>query len=167
MSNPHPPEKILYALFDDRETLERAFQQLRGKSQLRLDDISLLLSEDVRDRDFAFLDRTKTKEGVLAGGAVGGVLGGIVAGMVSLGALATGVGLLAVGPIVGLAAAGGLVGGLVGHGVPEERAARLHAALHQGQVLMAVHTHDANQIAAAREVFAQFGADELDLSRPA
>lgn len=163
MTKQHPHEVILYGLFDDRSTLEHAFAQLRGQSQIRLDDISLLFSEDVHDRDFAFLDRTRTKEGVLAGGAVGGVLGSIVAGMVSLGALATGVGLLAVGPIVGLAAAGGLVGGLVGHGVPEEVAGRLHAALHAGRVMMAVHTHDPAQIAAVREVFSKFGADELDL----
>ena len=77
------------ALFDDRPTLERAFAEVREQAHVKLDDISLLFSEDVRDRDFAFLDRTKTKEGVIAGGIVGGTLGSIVAGMVSLGALAT------------------------------------------------------------------------------
>jgi hypothetical protein len=159
----HPDEKVLYALFDDRPTLERAFVEVREQAHVKLDDISLLFSEDVRDRDFAFLDRTKTKEGVIAGGIVGGTLGSIVAGMVSLGALATGVGLLAVGPIVGLAAAGGLVGGLAGHGISQEMAARLHAALHGGRTMMAVHVHDPRQIEAVRGLFARYGADEIDV----
>lgn len=158
-----PDEKILYALFEDQKALERAYRAIREEAKIKIDDISLLLSEDAKDRDFAFLDEHKTKEGAVVGGIVGSAVGGIVGGMVSLSALATGIGLLAIGPLVGLAAAGGLIGGLAGHGVSEEQADRLHKALHEGHVMMAVHTHNLDDIHKVRALFETHGADEIEL----
>jgi len=159
----NPEETTLYAMFDDLPKLEDAFRALREDAGISIEDISLLVSEDVRDKNFQFVQKTRTAEGVGAGGALGVALGGVVAGMIGLGALATAVGLFAVGPIIAIGAAGSLIGGLAGHGIDAEQAHQIQAALHQGKTMMAVHTHRPNEIAAARETFRRFGGDELQV----
>src|SRR5205823_7216530 len=88
--------------------------------------------------------------GARKGGIAGGVLGAL-AGLTALSIPAVGP-LLVAGPLLsalGGAAVGGVVGGLAGGsgaltriGVPEHDTARLEQKLHQGAILIAVHTDD-------------------------
>jgi hypothetical protein len=157
----HPKEEIIYGLFDSPERVERAYQKLIYAG-IPIEDISLLMTEDARDRDFKMLTKTKTKEGVAAGSILGGTLGGILGGVASLGSAITGVGLVIVGPMLALAATGGLLGGLIGHGVPREEAERLHQEIHAGKAMIAVHTHDAEHTVYAKAILNNLHAEPVD-----
>jgi uncharacterized membrane protein len=121
------------------------------------------MNEDVHDRDFKALERTRTKEGIAAGSLVGGALGGVLAGVVSLGSAITGIGLVIVGPALAFAAAGGLIGGLMGHGVEEGEAKRLHDELRAGKAMITVHIHDPQKVAVAEAILAANHAEQLEL----
>lgn len=165
----HPNEQIIYGLFDGPHDLKVAFERLVAAG-IPVEDMSVMMNEETHDEDFKFIERTRTRDGVAAGGIIGGALGGMLGGLAALGTALTGVGLLVVGPAIAFAAAGGLIGGLVGHGVPDAEAKRLHEALHEGQVMLAVHTHKPEQIKIAEEVFARAHGEKLeeseDLGRP-
>lgn len=156
-------EKILHELFDSAKQLERAYDSL-VRAGIAIEDISLLMNEDVHDRDFAALERTKTKEGIVAGSIVGGTLGGVLGGVVALGSAITGIGLVVVGPALALAAAGGLIGGLVAHGVPEQEAKRLHDAIHDGRAMMAVHVRDPKTLEVVSEIFKAHRGEPIEMA---
>jgi uncharacterized membrane protein len=156
-------EKIIYELFESPNHLEPAFNNLLS-SGVSIDDISLLMNEDVHDRDFKVLERSKTKQGIAAGSIVGGALGGVLGGVVALGSAITGIGLVVVGPALALAAAGGLIGGLIGHGVPEDEAKHLHAELQSGKAMLAVHVYEPKMRATVEEIFRVSRGETIELA---
>lgn len=129
-------------------------------------DISVLLPDKGTTRDFAHEMHTKAPEGATAGGVIGGALGWIA----GIGALAIpGFGpFIAAGPVmvalsgaaVG-AAVGGITGGLIGFGIPEIQAKCYEGRLKEGNVLIAVHTESALEIAQAKDIFEQSGALDI------
>ncbi|HWC77650.1 MAG TPA: hypothetical protein VG778_09315 [Blastocatellia bacterium] len=158
---------LVTGLFKDRSTAERAVESLVEYGYSR-DDISLLMSEATRGREFAVRMATKAPEGAATGATIGGVLGAIAGGLVALGVIVVpGLALVAAGPVVaalaGLgagAAAGGLTGALIGLGVPEHEAKFYSEAIEHGGLLVGVYTHDdrANQ---ARRILEAAGADKV------
>src|SRR6185436_8812174 len=140
---------LVTGLFRSRADAERAVEDLAAHGWSR-DDISLLMSDATRGREFGLAMATKSSEGAAAGGTIGGVIGAIAAGLVATGVLAVpGLALVAAGPIVatlaGLgagAAAGGLTGALVGMGFPEHEARFFNEHIEQGGILVGVYTHD-------------------------
>lgn len=129
-------------------------------------DISVLLPDKGTTRDFAHEMHTKAPEGAAAGGVIGGALGWI-AGIAAL--AIPGVGpFIAAGPVmvalsgaaVG-AAVGGITGGLIGFGIPEIQAKCYEGRLKEGNILMAVHTENALDIARAKDIFEQTGALDI------
>lgn len=155
--------KIIYELFNTPKDLESAYDALVARG-VGIDDISLLMNEDVHDRDFSMLDRTKTKEGLAAGSIVGGTLGGVLGGVVALGSAITGIGLVVVGPALALAAAGGLIGGLIGHGVPKDEAQHLHNELRAGKTMLAVHVRDVDSEARIRKILESTRGETLEIA---
>lgn len=140
---------LITALFETRSAANEAADRLlaAGFSQ---SNISMLMSEATRGKEFTLTTETKAPEGAAAGAAIGGVLGALVASLVAVGSLAIpGIGLVAAGPIVaalaGLGAggaAGGMVGALVGLGVPEHEAKFYSEKLEGGGILVGVYTTD-------------------------
>jgi len=59
------------------------------------------------------------------------------------------------------AAAGGIAGGLIELGIPEVEARRFEGRVKTGKVLISVHTDDAGDIARARDIFKQTGAQDI------
>jgi hypothetical protein len=153
-------DDVVYAMFDKQEDLEAAFQEL-VKEGVQVEDLSVLMTEETHDRDFRFLDRTRTREGIAAGSVLGGAIGGVIGGLAALGAAMTGVGTIVIGHAVAFAAAGGVLGGVMGHAVPEEEAQRLRDALHRGKVLMCVHVKPSFEHEAVERVLARFHGEEL------
>jgi hypothetical protein len=158
---------LVTGLFKTRSAAERAVEGLIDYGYSR-EDISLLMSDATRGREFAVQVATKAPEGAAAGAAIGGVLGAIAAGVVALGILVVpGLPLVAAGPIVatlaGLgagAAAGGLTGALIGLGIPEHEAKFYHEALKHGGILLRVYSHD-DRAHQARKILEATGAEKV------
>jgi hypothetical protein len=154
---------LVTALFEHRAAAETAVDRLIDAGFSR-EDISVLMSDATRGREFAIQAESKAPEGAATGAAVGGVLGAIAAGLVAIGVIAVpGIGLVAAGPILAAlagagagGAAGGLIGALVGAGIPEHEAKFFSERLEQGGILVGVYTHN-DRVGVAREVLSASG----------
>jgi hypothetical protein len=130
----------------------------------------VLLPDTKSSKDFAHEKNTKAPEGTTAGVTTGGVIGGTLGLLAGIGALAIpGLGpFIAAGPIMaGLAglgvggAVGGLVGALIGMGIPEYEAKRYEGRVKDGGVLLSVHCDTSDEIARAKELLKQTGAEDI------
>jgi len=130
-------------------------------------EISILL----KDKDTRNISvKEDAVRGARKGGLAGGILVGALAGVSVLTVPALGP-LVVAGPILsalGGAAVGGMVGGLAGGsgaltriGIPEEARARIEQKLHDGAILIAVHSSDQIRRDKALRVFKSSGADEI------
>ena len=52
-------------------------------------------------------------------------------------------------------------GGLIGLGIPEIEAKRYEGKIKEGNILISVHTEDAGEIARAKDIFNQAGAQDI------
>jgi len=136
-------------------------------------DISALFPDKKGTRDFAHEKSTKAPEGATTGAGAGGLLGGTLGWLVGIGALAIpGVGpLIAAGPIVAAlsgaavgAAVGGIGGALVGMGIPELEAKQYESKVRDGNILISVHTDDADEASRAKDIFKRQNAESISSS---
>ena len=163
---------LITGLFQNRADAERAVADLQnlGYSQ---NDISVMLNDATRTREFASDTGTKATEGAGVGAGIGGTLGAIIAALTATGSVAavaaTG-GLaapLVAGPLAAAlagAGAGGLTGGvigaLIGAGIPEDRAAYYEQGLNAGGILVGVYADTING-ARVRQVLESEGATDV------
>jgi uncharacterized membrane protein len=141
------------------------------------DTISVLMSDKASTKELAQATDTKTPAaGAVTGAKTGGLLGGALGLLVGLGTLAIpGIGpFIAAGPLMGAlsgtalgAAVGGITGSLVGLGITELEAKRYESKLTAGNVLVAVHLENPEQIQRVREVFQRAGAEDICVSSQA
>jgi hypothetical protein len=133
-------------------------------------DISVLFPDKEGTKDFAHENSTKAPEGAVAGASTGGVVGGALGLLAGIGALAIpGVGpLIAAGPIMAAlsgaavgATLGGVTGALVGLGIPEYEAKMYEGKIRDGNVLIAVHGFDGEQLKRAEDIFKQNSASDI------
>ncbi|MDM7913965.1 MAG: general stress protein [Candidatus Eisenbacteria bacterium] len=149
--------KIVTAVFKSRAAASEAVEDLVDAGFSR-DDISVLMSDETRGREFAVETGTKAAEGATTGGITGGILGAIAAGLAAVGAVVIpGVGLVAAGPLVAAlagagagGAVGGLIGALIGAGLPEHEAKFLSEEVKKGGILIGVYAHDDRKEVAER-----------------
>ncbi|HKV39017.1 MAG TPA: hypothetical protein VJX67_07380 [Blastocatellia bacterium] len=159
--------KLVTGIFKTRLSAERAIEDLVNLGYSR-EDISLLMSDVTRGREFGLQMATKAPEGAAAGVAIGGVVGAVAASLVALGIIIVpGLSLVAAGPVVaalaGLgagAAAGGMTGALIGLGLPEHEAVFYHEAIEQGGILVGVYSHD-DRADRARKILDAAGAEKV------
>lgn len=144
--------KMLTGMFNDRESAERAYNNL-SKRGYTPEEINLIMSDETRKKHF--VDKNgetkignKAKEGAGAGSLIGGAVGTAVGIIAAIGTslVLPGLGLIVAGPIVaGLAGAGaggiagGLIGALVGAGIPEDRAKLYEKGVKDGRIVIGVH----------------------------
>lgn len=147
--NPNSP--MVTALFNDRDSAERAYQSATDMGYQR-DDVNLVMSDDTRKRHFTGAGAqtelgNKAAEGAGIGGAIGGTLGAIAAALAAVGTSIAlpGLGLVIAGPLAAALAGagaggitGGLVGALIGAGIPEERVKHYEEGIKSGGILMGV-----------------------------
>ena len=158
---------IVTGVFHSRAAAESAADEL-VRSGYSPEDISLMMSDTTRGREFGVKESTKAPEGATTGATLGGVLGAVAAGLAAVGTLAIpGLNLVAVGPIVaalaGLgagAAAGGLIGGLVGLGIPEHEAKFFAEEIRKGGILVGVYAHD-DRTSKTKEILLNAGAEHV------
>lgn len=154
MTNRTDNEGMMTAMFRDRESAERAYNELRARGYDK-DDINVVMSDKARERHFKDSDEetelgNKSLEGTGAGSAIGGTLGAIVGAVAAIGTSVAipGLGLVVAGPLAaGLAGAGaggltgGLIGALVGAGIPEERAKVYETGIKEGNIVLGFKPH--------------------------
>jgi hypothetical protein len=136
-------------------------------------DVSALFPDKEGSRDFAHEKKTKAPEGATAGATTGGLLGGVLGWLAGIGSLAIpGVGpLIAAGPIMGMlsgaavgAAAGGLTGALIGLGMPELEAKQYEGKIRGGNILLAVHTENGDEVSRVKEIFKRHNAEDISMT---
>src|SRR6267143_4104188 len=122
--------KLVTGLFTNRVAAEAAVDAIMKRGYSR-DDISILMSDSTRSKEFALQTRTHAADGAGIGGALGGAVGAVLGALVALGTtlFLPGLNLVIAGPIAAALAGagaggvtGGLIGGLIGAGIPEHRA---------------------------------------------
>src|SRR6186713_1457925 len=154
-------KKAVFAVLRDEAQACRVVEDLKSAG-FSNNDISVLLPDKSGTRDFAHEKHTKAPEGAATGAGTGGVLGGVLGWLAGVGLLAIpGIGpFVAAGPIMAAlsgaaigAGTGGLIGGLVGLGIPEYEAKRYEGKLKQGNILISVHSDNAEQTRRAKEIF--------------
>jgi len=164
--------KAVFCIAKSEVQAEAIVNHLKGAG-FSNNDISVLFPDKGGTRDFAHEQHTKAPEGAATGAGTGGVLGGALGWLAGIGALAIpGVGpLIAAGPIMAAlsgaavgAAVGGLTGALVGMGMPEYEAKRYEGKIRAGNILISVHSEDAEETKRAKEIFEEFEAEDISTS---
>jgi hypothetical protein len=133
-------------------------------------DISVLFPDKGGTRDFAHEQNTKMPEGAATGGVAGMGTGAILGWLAGIGTLAIpGVGpFIAAGPILAAlggaavgGAAGGIIGALVGMGIPEYEAKLYDGKVRSGNILISVHTENADQVKTVKKIFEDAKAEDI------
>ncbi len=162
-------ERAVICIVNNSNQAERVVGELRDAG-FASDHISVLFPDKQGTKDFAHEQNTKAPEGAATGAGAGGVLGGTLGWLVGIGSLAIpGVGpFIAAGPILAAlsgaavgAAVGGLTGALVGMGIPEYEAKQYEGKIKGGNILISVHTDEADQRKLAKEIFEKNGAEDI------
>jgi len=166
-------DEWITGFFRDRGAADHAVHDLQ-KAGYGVNDISVMMTEDTRVRNFGAEKGTKAPEGATAGGLVGGALGAIIAGLTATGSIAaiaaTGgaAAPLVAGPLAaalaGLGAGavgGGIIGALVGAGFPEVRAKEYERKLRDGAIMVSVRAADGDA-SAAREILSDAQTDKSE-----
>ena len=141
---------LVTGLFRDRDSAERAYGTVSSRGYGK-NDVSLLMSEEARERHFSRTEtvRTelgaKTAAGAAAGAVAGGGLGAVLAGLAASGIAVPGLPIIAMGAMAAAltggatgGAIGALIGALIGYGIPEERARMYDRGVREGGIVMGV-----------------------------
>jgi hypothetical protein len=159
----------VYGIYKTRSEVENGVDALKAAGY-RNADISVLLPDNMSNKEFAHRKDTKAPEGTAAGATTGAAIGGALGWLVGIGALAIpGMGpFIAAGPIMGALSgigAGGLVGGLigalVGMGIPEYEAKRYEGMVREGGILLSVHCDDSDWVKRAKDILERTGAHDV------
>jgi len=162
---------FITGLFKTRAAAEAAVDAVIKRGYTR-DDISVLMSDATRTKEFGLQTRTHAADGLGIGGAVGGAVGAAVAAIVAVGTtlFLPGINLVIAGPIAAAlagagagGAAGGLIGALIGAGIPEYRAKVYDAELRGGGILIGVEARadDKDEVDRLEELLGELGAQNV------
>jgi hypothetical protein len=160
--------KLVTGLFKTRVAAEAAVDAIIKRGYTR-DDISVLMSDATKTKEFAVQTRTHAADGAGIGGAVGGAVGAAaLAAIVTLGAPIVLPGIVIAGPIVAAlagagagGATGGIIGALIGAGIPEHRAKVYDAGLRGGGILLGVESKSDEDADKLEQLLEDIGADHV------
>ena len=161
--------KLVTGAFKTRVAAEAAVDAILKRGYTR-DDISVLMSDSTKSKEFAIETRTHAADGLGYGAAVGGTVGAVVAAIIAVGTnvVLPGLGLVVAGPLAAAlagagagGAAGGLIGALVGVGIPEHRARVYEAGLHGGGILIGVEAKSDEDADVLERLIADLGAEHV------
>jgi hypothetical protein len=159
---PHSKPAV-FGIYKDHQSAEKAIALLQDTGVSRR-EISVILPH----KNQAFDPESMALEGAEVGAGAGAVLGSIIGTLAGAGLIAIpGFGAVAIaGPIIAslvtagsFAGIGGLWGALIGLGIPEKEAQHFQGHLHQGRILLSVHSDDPTTITLAKEMLINTGAE--------
>jgi hypothetical protein len=161
--------KLVTGLFKNRVAAEAAVDAIMKHGYSR-DEISVLMSDATRNKEFALQTRSHAADGAGIGGAVGGTVGAVLAAIAAVGTtmFLPGLNLVIAGPIAAAlagagagGAAGGVIGALVGAGIPEYRAKVYDAELRGGGILIGVEARDDEDVDRLEDLLGELGAQHV------
>jgi len=153
--------------FKTRAAAEAAVDAIIKRGYTR-DDISVLMSDSTKSKEFAVQTKSHAADGMGIGGAIGGTVGAVLAAIVAVGtAIAIpGVGLVVAGPMAAAlagagagATTGGLIGLLVGTGIPEHRAKVYDTGVRGGGILLGIEAKDDEDVDKLETLLEDIGAE--------
>src|SRR5918992_2465524 len=162
-------KNFITGFFRTRAAAEAAVDALIKRGYSR-DDISVLMSDATRNKEFAVQSKSHAADGMGIGGAIGGTVGAVLAAIVGVGtAIAIpGLGLIVAGPIAAAlagagagAATGGIIGALIGAGIPEHRAKVYEAGLRGGGILIGVEARSEEEVDRLEELLGELGGEHV------
>ena len=161
--------KLVTGLFKSKVAAESAVDSIMKRGFTR-DDISVLMSDATRSKEFALQTRSHAADGLGIGGAVGGAVGAVLAAIAAVGTtlFLPGINLVIAGPIAAAlagagagGATGGLIGALIGAGIPEYRAKVYEAGIRGGGLLIGVEARSEEEIDQLEELLDELGAENV------
>ena len=160
-------KNFVTGLFRTRAAAEAAVYAIIKRGYTR-DDISVLMSDATKNKEFAVQTRSHAADGMGVGGAIGGTVGAVLLAIAAVGTSIAipGIGLVVAGPIAaalaGLgagSATGGLIGLLIGTGIPEHRAKVYDTGLRGGGILLGVETKNSEDVDKLETLLEDIGAE--------
>lgn len=160
---------LVTGLFKNRVAAEAAVDAIMKRGYTR-DDISVLMSDATRSKEFALQSRTHAADGAGVGGALGGVVGAVLAAIVAVGStiVLPGLNLVIAGPIAAAlagagagAATGGVIGALIGAGIPEYRAKVYESGLRSGGILLGVEAKSDEEVDQLEDLLEALGGEHV------
>ena len=153
-------------LFKTRAAAEAAVDAIIKRGYTR-DDISVLMSDATKNKEFAVETRSHAADGLGIGGAIGGTVGAVLAAIVVVATpIAIPGGLFVAGPIAAAlagagagGATGGLIGLLIGTGIPEHRAKVYDAGLRGVGILLGVEAKSKEDVDKLATLLEDIGAE--------
>src|SRR5499426_1179433 len=161
--------RLVTGLFKSKVAAEAAVDAIMKNGYTR-DDISVLMSDATRNKEFALQTRTHAADGLGIGGAIGGAVGAVLAAIAAVGTtlFLPGINLVIAGPIAAALAGagaggvtGGLIGALIGAGIPEYRAKVYDAELRGGGILIGVEAPTDEDIDRLEDLLEDLGAQHV------
>jgi hypothetical protein len=161
--------KLITGLYKNRVAAEAAVDAIMKRGYTR-DDISVLMSDATRSKEFALQARTHAADGAGVGGALGGVVGAVLAAIVAVGStiVLPGLNLVIAGPIAAAlagagagAATGGVIGALIGAGIPEYRAKVYESGILGGGILLGVEAKADEEVDKLEELLEALGGEHV------
>ena len=154
-------------IFKTRAAAEAAVDAIIKRGYTR-DDISVLMSDATKNKEFAVQTRSHAADGLGVGGAIGGTVGAVLLAIAAVGTTIAipGLGLFIAGPIAAAlagagagGATGGLIGLLIGTGIPEHRAKVYDTGLRGGGILLGVEAKSSDEIDKLETLLEDIGAE--------
>ena len=161
--------KLVTGLFKSKIAAESAVDAILKRGFTR-DDISVLMSDATRSKEFALQTRSHAADGLGIGSAVGGTIGAVLAAIAAVGTtlFLPGINLVIAGPIAAAlagagagGATGGLIGALIGAGIPEYRAKVYEAGLKGGGILIGVEARTDEEVDVLSDLLTDLGGEHV------
>src|SRR6266850_873541 len=159
--------KLVTGLFNNRVAAESAVDAIIKRGYTR-DDISVLMSDSTKNKEFAMQTRSHAADGLGVGGAIGGTVGAVLLAIAAVGTTIAipGLGLVVAGPIAAAlagagagGATGGLIGLLIGTGIPEHRAKVYETGVRGGGILLGIETKTSEEVDKLETLLEDIGAE--------
>jgi hypothetical protein len=160
-------KNFVTGFFKTRAAAEAAVDAIIKRGYTR-DDISVLMSDATKNKEFAVQTRSHAADGLGIGSVIGGTVGAVLATIVAVGSLSIPGGFVVVGPIAAAlagagagGATGGLIGLLVGTGIPEHRAKVYDAGVRGGGILLGVEAKSSDEVDTLETLLEDIGAENV------
>src|SRR5437870_13620330 len=160
-------KNFVTGFFKTRAAAEAAVDAIIKRGYTR-DDVSVLMSDATKNKEFAVQTRSHAADGLGIGSAIGGTVGAVLAAIAAVGTSIAipGLGLFVAGPIAAAlagagagGATGGLIGLMIGAGIPEHRAKVYDTGLRSGGILLGAQAKSKEDVDKLATLLEDIGAE--------